>query len=72
MHFSDFNDRKCGGWGGEEGLFSQVLNCIMHFGCYQLFNDYYVFVAIPSNVWMRSDWLLEYLHNVVLLFPFHR
>lgn len=54
---------------GRGGLFSQILNFIMHFGYYQLLNDYCVLVAMPSNLQTRSDWLLQYLREVGITIP---
>lgn len=48
---------------------SQALDFIVHFGCYQLFNDYYVLVTMPNNLQKRSDRLLQYLHEVGVTSP---
>lgn len=55
-------------WGEEEVCFYYP-TFIVYFDYCQLFNDYYMPVATPSNVQMRSDWLFQNFHEAGIIIP---
>lgn len=48
---------------------SQAFDFLVHYGCYQLLNDYSVLLTTPRTRRERSDRFLQSLHEMGIICP---